>query len=145
MYHSILLFLEKKLWRRCFHWVVKPKIFHLFIREFQNLIFWKKCSVPMTCDNMRHSTIQYMAVNPRYETYRVEANTVNMRHSMCRICDSMRSVADFRIESVVLQVSKIYRRPSLLAGLLFAVLTIRGFFCSQNFLFAVFPSIIHGF
>ena len=46
-----------------------------------------------------------LVVNPRYTTPRIESNTENTRHTMCRICDSMRHVAGFRRETVVLQVS----------------------------------------
>ena len=54
---------------------------------------------------MRNSMTNYMVVNPRYTTSRVESNAVNICCMTCRICDSMRHVAVFRIESVVLQDS----------------------------------------
>ncbi len=81
---------------------------HQFAIEFKKKYFWKMFMFnvfPMICVNMRHSTTNYMVVNPRYTTSRIESNTVNTRHMTCRICDSMRHVAVFRIESVVLQVT----------------------------------------
>ncbi len=54
---------------------------------------------------MRLTTTKYTVVNPRYTKSRVESNTVNTWHTTCRIYDTMRHVAVFRRESVVLQVS----------------------------------------
>jgi hypothetical protein len=55
-----------------------------------------------------------MAVNPRHLMSRIKSYTVNIRYMTCRICDIMRLVMVFRIETVVLQVSKImYLRHKL--------------------------------
>ena len=54
---------------------------------------------------MRPSTTKYVAVNPRYTTFRVESYTVNIGYTTCRIYDYMQYVVVFRSEMVVLQVS----------------------------------------
>ncbi len=64
--------------------------------------------------NAKNTTIcdiprfKYMAVNPRYPKSRVKSYTVNIRYTMCRVCESMRHVVDFRRETVVLQESTIF-------------------------------------
>jgi hypothetical protein len=67
-----------------------PEIF--FIRERYTTV----------CDYPRSKSI---AVNPRHIIYCVKSYTVNMRYLTCRICDSMRHVVVFCIETAVLQVS----------------------------------------